>query len=159
MPGKEYLIQFLPFQVNPSHHYYLFVKAFFKECLDTGLLCAFNCSPDVACSNARTRAVIKPCPHANAYSTASYCSFNTTEYFNSRFQLTPPSLLYASLGNLAGKGVISAQAFEGIIPMLKAGLNQSVHSDPAGLTEIDRMLHRMTTYVKDLSGSRTEPIK
>lgn len=98
MPGKEYLIQFLPFQVNPSHHYYLFVKAFFKECLDTGLLCAFDCSPDVACSNARTHAVIKPCPHANAYSTASYCSFNTTEYFNSRFQLTPPFLALRLLG-------------------------------------------------------------
>lgn len=26
MPGLESLIQFLPFQVNPSHHYYLFVK-------------------------------------------------------------------------------------------------------------------------------------
>ena len=72
----------------------------------------------------------------------------------------PPFLALRLLGqSFAGKGVISAQAFEGIIPMLKAGLNQSVHSDPAGLTEIDRMLHRMTTYVKDLSGSRTEPIK
>ena len=61
-----------------------------------------------------------------------------------RFFIPLTSPLSPSFKN-AGNGFISAQAFEGIIPMLKAGLNQSVHSDPAGLREIDQMFHRMTT--------------